>query len=375
MENNYSITESDKEYMRMAIAEAVIAKGHTNPNPMVGAVIVKDGKILAKGCHERYGDLHAERNALSKLKEDATGADMYVTLEPCCHTGKQPPCTEAVVASGVKRVFIGSRDPNPLVSGKGVKFLEEHGIEVYQDVLREECDSINRIFFHYITTKTPYIVMKYAMTLDGKIATRTGKSKWISSENSRELVARYRGECMGILVGIGTVLADDPMLTARYEGARNPIRIVVDSHLRISEDSKLVATASDVPVIVACLKNQDNDKRLRLIDKGVDILEIDSDGKVDLKELFRLLGQRGIDSILVEGGGTINESVIGSGLADELRVFIAPKVFGGEGKSPVMGLGVDEVSEAKEFKLSEVSMIDEDILLVYVKEGEVCSQE
>ena len=206
---------TDEFYMRRAIELAKKGRGWTNPNPMVGAVIVKNGSIIGEGYHEKCGELHAERNAIASLTESAEGATLYVTLEPCCHYGKTPPCTEAILEQKIARVVIGSRDPNPKVAGKGVQMLREAGVTVVEDFMREECDQLNPVFFHYITTKTPYVVMKYAMTLDGKIATKTGASKWITGESARKEVQHMRHQYMGIMAGIGTVLADDPMLNVR----------------------------------------------------------------------------------------------------------------------------------------------------------------
>ena len=251
--------EPNEKYMRHAINLAKTAAGHTNPNPMVGAVIVKDGRIIGLGCHERYGELHAERKALQQLTEPADGAEMYVTLEPCCHYGKQPPCTEAVIKSGIKRVIIGSADPNPKVAGKGVRQLRAAGIEVIEDFMREECDSINPVFFHYITRNIPYVALKYAMTADGRIATDAGKSMWITGEEARAHVHTLRNYYSGILAGIGTVLADDPLLTCRMPGGRNPVRIILDSDLRIPMESRLVQTAKETPLIVIRRKKEQPD--------------------------------------------------------------------------------------------------------------------
>ena len=233
---------TDQEYMLRAIQLAKKGEGWTNPNPMVGAVIVKDGKIIGEGYHKKYGELHAERNAIASLTESAEGAVIYVTLEPCCHHGKTPPCTEAIIEQKIRKVVIGSRDPNPKVAGKGVQMLREAGVTVVEDFMREECDQLNPVFFHYITTKTPYVVMKYAMTLDGKIATKTGASKWITGESARKEVQHMRHQYMGIMAGIGTVLADDPMLNVRVEGWKSPVRIVCDSKLRIPDDRGLCRT-------------------------------------------------------------------------------------------------------------------------------------
>ena len=251
-------------YMQRAIALAKRGCGKTNPNPVVGAVIVKGHRIIGEGWHVQYGALHAERHALANCTESPEGATLYVTLEPCCHYGKQPPCTEAVIQSGIKTVYVGSRDPNPLVAGKGIQQLRDAGITVYTDFLRKECDAINPIFFHYITTKRPYCIVKYAMTMDGAIACGNGASKWVTGEVARNDVQQTRKTVAAILVGIQTVLADDPLLTCRIDPACNPVRIVCDSHLRIPLTSKLVQTAKDVPLIVmTCSDDQERIQALQ----------------------------------------------------------------------------------------------------------------
>lgn len=242
---------TDNDYMELAIRLALLGTGHTSPNPLVGAVIVKNDRIIGQGYHARYGDLHAERAALAACTESPEGATIYVTLEPCCHHGKQPPCTDAILENGIKRVIIGSRDPNPLVSGKGARILREHGVEVIEDFMRQECDAINPIFFHYIQTGRPYVTLKYAMTMDGKIAAKTGESRWITGEKARENVHKDRNRHAAILVGIGTVLADDPLLNCRIEGGKDPVRVICDTKLRIPLDSQIVRTAKDIPTILA----------------------------------------------------------------------------------------------------------------------------
>lgn len=223
---------NDTDYMRLALELAERGRGWTNPNPMVGAVIVKDGRVIGEGYHHRCGALHAEREAFAACRESPAGATLYVTLEPCCHHGRQPPCTEAILEAGISRVVVGSGDPNPLVAGKGLDILRAHGAEVETGVLQPECDALNAVFFHYIRTRQPYVVMKYAMTLDGKIATRTGASRWITGEKARERVHQDRRRYAAIMAGVGTVLADDPLLTCRMEGGRNPVRVICDTHLR-----------------------------------------------------------------------------------------------------------------------------------------------
>ena len=369
----------EEEFMRHAIELAKKGDGFTNPNPMVGAVIVRDGQVIGQGYHRRYGGLHAERDALASLSHnnaagspagEADGATIYVTLEPCCHHGKQPPCTEAIIESGISRVVIGSRDPNPLVAGKGVQILRDAGIEVIEDCLRDECDAVNPVFFKYITTKKPYVVLKYAMTMDGKIATRTGASKWITGEESRMEVQRLRHRYMAIMAGIGTVLADDPMLNVRVEGLKSPVRVICDSGLRIPMDSNIVKTAKEYRTIVAyCEQNKLREKPGMLNDAGITTIPTPSDnGHVDLGYLMEYLGQQGIDSVLAEGGGTLNDSLIRAGLADRIEVFIAPKVFGGaDAKSPVEGIGTVAVDDAARFSLMDIRRHGEDIQLSYCR--------
>ena len=251
--------------MLRAIQLAKKGEGWTNPNPMVGAVIVKDGQIIGEGYHKKYGELHAERNAIASLTESAEGAVLYVTLEPCCHHGKTPPCTEAILEQKIQKVVIGSRDPNPKVAGKGAQILREAGITVIEDFMREECDQLNPVFFHYITTKMPYVVMKYAMTLDGKIATKTGASKWITGEAARREVQHMRHQYMGIMAGIGTVLADDPMLNVRVEGWRSPVRILCDSKLRIPLDSQIVKSAEKYRTIVVYADQKNTEEKIKIL--------------------------------------------------------------------------------------------------------------
>mgnify|MGYP000862543930 CR=1 FL=1 len=283
----------DEVFMLRAIELAKNGVGKVNPNPLVGAVIVKDGMIVGEGYHMYYGGLHAERNAIAscKSKDDLIGATLYVTLEPCCHYGKTPPCTEAILQSGIKEVVIGSRDPNPLVAGKGSGILRENGIIVHEDFIKDKCDEINRVFFHYITKKTPYVVMKYAMTMDGKIAASNGKSKWITNESSRMRVQDMRNSLMGIMVGIGTVIADNPMLTCRIEGGRNPVRIICDSGLRIPLESQIVKTAGSIKTIIAFCGGETG-KAEELKRSGCELIRTgQKDGHVNLTELMQILGK------------------------------------------------------------------------------------
>ena len=356
----------DKEYMRRAIALAQKAGGYAAPNPLVGAVIVKDGRIIGEGYHRRCGEWHAERNALASLTESAEGAVMYVTLEPCCHVGRTPPCTEAIIEHKIAKVFIGSRDPNPLVSGKGAKLLREHGIEVQEDFLREECDALNPIFFHYITTHTPYAALKYAMTLDGKIAAYTGASQWITGAEARQHVQTLRSRYSAVMVGIGTALADDPMLNCRIEGAHQPWRIVVDSHLRLSPDSRLCRTAQEYPTMIACL-DTDTDKRKILEEMGVTVVVCpEEDGHVSLPYLMRALADRQISSVLIEGGGQLSESALRSHIIQHIYAYIAPKLLGGrDAKTPVEGQGADHPDAAAQLTYRRMTRLGEDWLLEY----------
>lgn len=357
----------DIKYMQRAIELAKLGEGVTNPNPLVGAVIVKDGRIIGEGWHECYGGLHAERNALKNATEPVTGADMYVTLEPCSHYGKQPPCCEAVADAGIKNVYIGSDDPNPLVAGKGIRYLKEHGINVVTGVLKDECDEISKIFFHYITHKTPYIIMKAAMSIDGKCASYTGDSKWISNELSRADTHRTRKRVAGIMVGINTVLADNPMLNCRCENPKNPVRIICDSKLKIPLDCEIVKTAKDIPTYVATVSD-DRSKEKLLADYGVNIIKTAGE-RVDLRDLMKTLGELKIDSILVEGGAELHASMLEAGLVNKLEVYIAPKIIGGTDSKPIVGgKGVSFVRDAYMFKNPKITMLGEDIKIEYEKE-------
>ena len=376
---------TDREYMSRAIELAELGRGWVNPNPVVGAVIVKEGRVIGEGWHERYKGLHAERNDFASLTESAEGADLYVTLEPCCHYGKTPPCTEAIIAHKIRRVVIGSDDPNPKVAGKGVIQLREAGILVETGVMKAECDRLNPVFFHYITTNMPYVVMKYAMTADGKIATKTGASKWITGEKARARVQEMRHCYMGIIAGIGTVLADDPMLNVRLEGKKSPIRIICDSRLRIPLDSKICRSAGQYRTMIACGKIEDGDlgiekkkeqdadckemvrKAEKLCAMGIEVVSLpDVQGRVDLLQLMNYLGSQKIDSVFLEGGGELNDSFLRAGLVQELKVFIAPKIFGGkEAKTPVSGVGVELPDQGTAFVLEKTSVIGEDFLMEY----------
>lgn len=361
---NTTDMEQDRQYMKMALELAQKGMGFTAPNPMVGAVIVKNGRIIGQGYHRKYGELHAEREALAVCTEEPKGASIYVTLEPCCHYGKQPPCVNAILEAGIRRVIIGSSDPNPLVAGKGIRILKDHGIEVTENILKEECDKLNEAFFYYIQNKKPYVVMKYAMTMDGKIAAYTGESKWVTGEAARIHVQEQRLKYTGIMVGVGTVLADDPMLTCRLENSRNPVRIICDSHLRTPLTSKIVRTAKTIPTILAS-SSKDQQKIKNYEELGCQVLYVpEKNGHIDLNRLMELLGAAKIDSILLEGGGSLNWSALESGIVQKVQTYIAPKLFGGEeAKTPVEGKGFPDPASAILLKNSEIIRLGDDFLI------------
>ncbi len=355
---------NDEKYMKLALDLASKGAGKVNPNPLVGAVIVKNGEIISQGYHERYGDLHAERNAFKNAKQSCEGATMYVTLEPCCHFGKTPPCTEAIIENKISKVVVGVLDPNEKVAGNGVRILKDAGIEVVVGVLEKECKKINEVFFHYIINKIPYVVMKYAMTMDGKIATVLGKSKWITGEKARKKVHEDRNKYLAIMVGVGTVIADNPMLNCRIEDGRNPIRIICDTNLRTPIDCNIVNSAKEIRTIIAT-SNNNTENHQYYINSGCEIIVVNKkNNHIDLQELMIKLGKIGIDSILLEGGGTFNFSAIESKIVNKVQAYIAPKIFGGDNaKTPVAGKGFEEVSESINLKNSVVSQIGEDFLI------------
>ena len=374
---------AEEQFMKRAIELAKQGSGWTAPNPLVGAVVVKNGRVIGEGYHRKYGELHAERNALAACTEDPAGATLYVTLEPCCHYGKTPPCTEIIIEKKIAKVVIGSRDPNPKVAGKGARILREHGIEVVEDYMREACDALNPVFFHYITTKTPYVVLKFAMTLDGKIATRTGASKWITGEAARNHVHQLRGRYAGILAGIGTVLADDPMLNCRIDGAHQPLRIILDSYLRIPMGSRLVRSAKEYPLLIVCNEStrdrEEGTSRIQKLEEaGAKVWTLpEKNGHPDLNVLMQRLGEEKIDSVLIEGGGTVNEAALKAHIVHHVYAYIAPKIFGGEdAKTPVEGSGIRLPQECANLRLAKITVLLNDMLLEYDVEGETeCSPE
>ena len=396
------ITEDDILLMQDAMLLAQHGEGQVNPNPLVGALIVKNDDIVARGYHTRYGDLHAEREAFKDAESrgiDCKGATLYVTLEPCCHEGHQPPCVDAVIEHGISRVVVGLLDPNPLVAGKGLEILRSNGIEV--DVMENGNDNgfreapehqlerknvnlgeaaqelvhqlrmQNRVFLKFITTNQPWITAKWAMTLDGKIATSTGDSKWITNKQSRQRVHMLRKNNMAILCGIGTVIADDPMLNVRLSEetmqrlgikeheVRHPIRIVADRQARIPMESQIVSTAHEYPTIVAYGNSADEEKLQQLRDAGVTLWNCNT-----LTELVQRAGAEKIDSILLESGGTLSEALLREGLIDEVVAFVAPKIIGGKSaRTPVEGEGVSLMAEAIELEDQIIETVGSDVMI------------
>jgi diaminohydroxyphosphoribosylaminopyrimidine deaminase/5-amino-6-(5-phosphoribosylamino)uracil reductase len=357
----------DEQYMRLALELAGQGRGWTRPNPLVGAVLVKDGEVIGTGYHERFGGPHAERAALEACPADMSGATLYVTLEPCCHHGKTPPCTDIIIEKHITRVVAGTLDPNPLVAGRGAELLRENGIAVESGVLEAECAALNKIFFHYITTKMPFVTVKFAATLDGKIAARRGERSMITGEAAQKRAHEARRDHAAILAGIGTVLADDPLLTCRIENAQNPLRVIVDSRLRIPLSSRLVRSAAEAPLLVATLAPDTPEKAAKkaaLEALGVEVLVTDEDfGRVALDNLMAMLAARGIDSVLCEGGASVNSSILKKRLAQNLQIYIGAKFSGGgpESLCPFEGDFPPDIN----FSLKNPERLGNDALLEY----------
>lgn len=358
-------SEEDKKYMQLALSLAKKGRGSTNPNPMVGAVIVKDNRVIGQGYHIRCGEGHAEVNAFRNATEDVTKATMYVTLEPCSHYGKTPPCAKLIIEKKISRVVVAMTDPNELVAGSGISMLREAGIEVEVGLFEEEARKLNEVFLKYIVKKEPFVVLKTAMTLDGKIATVSGQSQWISCEESRKQVHELRNAYMGILVGVQTVIADNPSLTCRIEGGKNPVRIVCDSHLRIPMDCNLLNDNQAKTIIATTVSPSEE------ISKKAEILvfEPDENGQVPIKQLVKKLGELGIDSVLVEGGSTMAYSFLEADCVDKVLSYIAPKIVGGaSAKTPIGGDGRKELEKAWQLEDCSVTPIGCDFLISgYIK--------
>ena len=355
----------DEQMMARAISLARNGLGRTSPNPLVGAVIVRDGRIVAEGWHRKAGTPHAEIHALNMAGELARGATVYVSLEPCAHYGRTGPCARALVEAGVSRVVVAMTDPNPKVAGKGIAILQEAGIEVTTGVLEQEARQLNEVFLKWMTTGLPFVALKTAMTLDGKIATAAGQSQWITNEASRYETHRLRDIYDGILVGINTALADNPSLTTRlkeYQG-RNPVRIVVDSRARLPLTAKLVTDGAP-RTIVAVTEQAPAERVEALRSAGVEIIVAGSSNHVDMQSLMEQLGAMKISSVLVEGGGSVNFSLLQAGLVDRVYAFIAPKLVGGrDALTPVEGEGFQELDRAVELENIQLRQLGSDVLL------------
>ena len=364
----------DEKYMRMAIELAKKGAGAVNPNPMVGAVVVQAGKVIGTGYHKYFGGPHAEVYALdeaSKNSKDLSNATIYVTLEPCSHYGKTPPCAEKIVKLGLKRCVIGSSDPNPKVAGKGVQILKNAGIGVAENVLKEECDKINQVFFKYILTKLPYLFLKCAITLDGKIATKTGNSKWITNEAAREKVQFYRNKFMGIMVGINTILADNPSLTARIENGVNPYRIIIDPHLKTEKDYTVIKENIDEKtIIITSEKNKNSEKQLDFSENNKVKFVFLNGTKFSFKEILEKIGTLGIDSILLEGGQLLISQAFEEDVIDAGEIFIANKILGDtEGKSFIAGFDKKNMDESIILKNVKYNIYGENVGMEFLQKS------
>ena len=360
--------------MQLAVDLAIKGTGFTNPNPLVGAVIVKDGRIIGQGYHKAFGGAHAEVEAIRSANESIEGATMYVTLEPCSHHGKTPPCCERIVESKIKKVYVSTVDPNPIVSGQGIAYLRQHGIEVEIGCLRSVSEKMNEIFNKYITTRRPFVLLKAGMTLDGKIATANGDSKWITSNHSRQIVHKLRQQYRAILVGVNTVIADNPSLTCRLnQEVKQPVRIILDTHVRAPIKAKVFNDEYAHLTYLVC-KEEVSDYDLKsFIDRGIKIIKCKlQNGRIDLNILMENLGEMGIDSVLIEGGSDVHFSAIESGVVDKIMLFIAPKIIGGkQAKSVIGGDGISWIKDAINVKDVTVKMEEEDIQVEgYINRGD-----
>jgi diaminohydroxyphosphoribosylaminopyrimidine deaminase/5-amino-6-(5-phosphoribosylamino)uracil reductase len=362
-----SLTKEDKQFMRLALRLAARGVGYTSPNPLVGAVVVRDGELVGKGYHQKAGAPHAEVNALQDAGSNASGATLYVTLEPCNHQGRTPPCTEAIMQSGVARVVVGCRDPNPRVSGGGIDFLQSQGVRLEVGVLEEKCLRLNEPFIKHATTGLPLVTAKAAASLDGKIASHTGDSRWISNERSRRFVHRLRHAVDAIVVGVGTVIADNPRLTTRLPGkkGKNPLRIILDTHLRTPLDSLVVSQTDEASTLIATGPAPYDKRKGSLEERGVEILPLPlAHGRVSLPALVDHLGSRDITSLLVEGGAEVHGGFFYENLVDKVYLFFAPKIIGGNSGVPMVGgIGTANVAEASALKHLRVRRFDDDIMI------------
>jgi diaminohydroxyphosphoribosylaminopyrimidine deaminase/5-amino-6-(5-phosphoribosylamino)uracil reductase len=365
----------NRKFMQRALDLARLGIGRTRPNPLVGAVLVKDNKIVGEGYHRQFGGPHAEINALDMAKDAAKDSTLYVTLEPCSHHGKTPPCCDAIVESGVKRVVCAIRDPNPLVAGKGIAYLKSKGVDVSVGILANEASELNEIFLHFIKTKKPFVILKTAMSLDGKIATRTGESRWISSPQSRQQVHQLRNQVAAVVVGVNTVLKDDPVLTTRLAEGKgiNPLRIVLDTTGRTPLDARLFKSIDEAPLLIVST-NRISPSRVQAYERaGAEVWIMETTGHTEMIHRFLTdLGERQVDSLLVEGGGTVAESFVTANAVDKYIGYIAPMIIGGEqAPTPVEGSGFSRLSQALRFSHVATSDSGGDIRIVAYPNREI----
>ena len=352
-----------RTYMKRAIALARRGMGRTSPNPAVGCVIVRDGMVVGEGWHRKAGEPHAEIHALRQAGAAAGGADVYVTLEPCAHFGKTPPCAEALIAAGVKRVMAAMIDPNPQVGGRGIGMLRAAGIEVTVGLMEEQSRLLNEPFIKYVTTGMPFVVLKSAMTLDGKTATHSGDSRWITGEKSRLYVHRLRAQADAVMVGVGTVRADDPLLTCRIAGGKDPLRVIVDSTLAIPLHAQVLQLKSSARTIIATLA-ADTPKGKKIGSQGVQLMQcLERDGRVDLHDMFTRLGAMGVQSVLLEGGNTLAGEALRRGLVDKFLFFYAPKMVGGEAPGLFSGDGPAKMADAGRLGNLKIRRFGQDLLV------------
>ncbi len=361
---------NDETYIKLCIELAKRAVGFVSPNPLVGCVIVKNNKIIGAGFHQKYGDNHAEVNAINSAKESLKDSTLYVNLEPCAHFGNTPPCTEVIIKSGIKKVVVGTVDPNPLVQGNGIKILKQSGIDIKVGVLEKECYELNKFFFKFIQKKVPFITLKIAQTLDGFIADKFYNSKWISSISSRKIVHSMRAQYDAVLVGVNTANLDNPLLNVRFGEGRNPIRIVLDTDLKIDKSIKLITKNFDKKTIVFCSEEAKNNKKNKvknLMSNGVDVISVDElKGGLDLNQIMKILSRKNITSVLVEGGARIFSSFIQKKLWDEINIFIAPKILG-KGLTAFSNLGSGKIDDVYEFKNVNIEKVNNDTLITISK--------
>lgn len=360
--------KTEKDYMRIAMEEGKKGKGYVYPNPMVGAVIVKHNRVIAKGYHRYFGGAHAEIEALSTAGKKVKGADLYVTLEPCSHQGKTPPCADEIIKAGIKKVVIAMKDPNPIVKSRGIGKLKRAGIEVKTGILGKSAEKMNRDYMKYIKenkNRKAHVILKIAMTMDGKIATYSGDSKWITCEASRNYVHKLRGNSDAIITGINTVLTDNPLLTARTKGLhKNPVRIILDSYCRIPLNLKIISDKSAKTVIMT--SNKASSKKIQqLRKKGIEVIIMPvKDGHISIKSAVEYIKRKNIKDIMIEAGAEVNFNALNSGVVDEVYVFIAPKIIGGkEAKSAVSGKGIKYFKDSINIKNMQIERVGIDILI------------